>query len=263
METNQLEGKVILVVGGTTGIGFSAAKAIIKAGGRVVCLGRNPESAQMAADALGDAGLVRTGDATDPQAVPGMLAAADEKWGRADGLYHVAGGSGRAFGDGPLHEVTDQGWEVTIRLNLSSVFYSNRAAIQWFLEKGCPGSILNTGSVLGFSPSPKYFTTHAYATTKAAIEGLSMTAAARYAENGIRVNVLAPALVETPMARRAASDNTILNFIRTKQPLDGGRIGKPEDLDEAAVFFLSDASRFVTGQVLYVDGGWRISEGQY
>ncbi|MBE7538543.1 MAG: SDR family oxidoreductase [Opitutaceae bacterium] len=75
-------------------------------------------------------------------------------------------------------------------------------------------------------------------------------------------SAIAPALVETPMAKRAAGDDRILGFIRTKQPLDGGRIGRPDDCDGAAVFLLSDAARFVTGQVLAVDGGWCLSEGQ-
>ena len=79
----------------------------------------------------------------------------------------------------------------------------------------------------------------------------------------IRINVLAPALVETPMAQRAAKDDLILDFIKTKQPLDGGRIGQPHDLNGAAIYFMSDYSRFTTGQVLAVDGGWSISEGQY
>ena len=75
--------------------------------------------------------------------------------------------------------------------------------------------------------------------------------------------MIAPALVATPMSRRAQNDKEILKFIRTKQPLDGGRIGRPEDLDAAAVYFMSDESRFVTGQVFAVDGGWCVSDGQY
>jgi NAD(P)-dependent dehydrogenase (short-subunit alcohol dehydrogenase family) len=75
--------------------------------------------------------------------------------------------------------------------------------------------------------------------------------------------VLAPALVETPMAQRAAEDNAIQQFIKTKQPLDGGRIGIPSDLEQAAVYFLGDGSKFTTGQVLSIDGGWSISEGQF
>ena len=78
----------------------------------------------------------------------------------------------------------------------------------------------------------------------------------------IRCNVLAPALVETPMAQRAAQDTTIQTYIKTKQPLDGGRIGQPSDLDGAVVYFMSDASKFTTGQVLAVDGGWTVNEGE-
>ena len=116
------------------------------------------------------------------------------------------------------------------------------------------------GSVLGFSPSPKYFATHAYATSKAALVGMTASMAAYYAPHQIRFNLIAPALTETPMAQRAAENTEIMTFIQQKQPLDGGRIGKPTDLDAAAVFFLSDQSRFVTGQVLAVDGGWSVTD---
>ncbi len=119
------------------------------------------------------------------------------------------------------------------------------------------------GSVLGYSPSPRYFVTHAYAATKSAIIGFSQSIAAYYAQNNIRINVLAPALVETPMSQRASGDEAIMGFVKTKQPLDGGRNGQPADLDGAAVYFMSDYSKFTTGQVLSVDGGWAISEGQY
>jgi NAD(P)-dependent dehydrogenase (short-subunit alcohol dehydrogenase family) len=166
------------------------------------------------------------------------------------------------MGDGPLHEVTDEGLRATLELNLHSIMLSNRAALQQFLADGRGGAILNMGSVLGCSPSPEFFATHAYAAAKAAVVGFTKSAAAYYAPHNIRLNVLAPALVETPMARRAAGDERIQKFIAAKQPLDGGRIGQPEDCDGAAVFLLSDAARFVTGQVLAVDGGWSVSEGQ-
>jgi NAD(P)-dependent dehydrogenase (short-subunit alcohol dehydrogenase family) len=122
--------------------------------------------------------------------------------------------------------------------------------------------VVNCGSVLGFSPSPHFFATHAYAASKAALIGLTRASAAHYAAQGIRFNVLAPGLVATPMSRRAQGDEAVRAFIRTKQPLDGGRIGQPEDLDAAAVWLLSDAGRFVTGQVIAIDGGWTVSEGQ-
>jgi NAD(P)-dependent dehydrogenase (short-subunit alcohol dehydrogenase family) len=158
--------------------------------------------------------------------------------------------------------MTLEGWNTTFQLNLTSAMLSNQAAVRIFLEQGTGGAILNMGSVLGFSPSPEYFATHAYAATKSAIIGFSKSIAAYYAKNNIRVNVIAPALVETPMALRAAQDDTIQAFIQTKQPLDGGRIGQPRDLDGACCFLMSDQAGFITGQVLTVDGGWTISEGQ-
>jgi NAD(P)-dependent dehydrogenase (short-subunit alcohol dehydrogenase family) len=257
-----LPGKVIVIIGGTTGLGLSAARACVAAGARVVVTGRNPESIATAAAALGDAGATLAGDATDSAHAPAAIALAQERFGGFHGLYHVAGGSGRRHGDGPLHEITDAGLRATLELNLHSVIYSNRAAVRQFLAQGGGGTILNMGSVLGWSPSPAFFATHTYAAAKAAIVGFTQSTAAYYAPHQIRLNVLAPALVETPMARRAAGDETILKFIATKQPLDGGRIGRPDDCDAAAVYFLSDASRFVTGQVLAIDGGWTVSEGQ-
>lgn len=260
--SGRLAGKSIVVVGGTTGLGLSAAQAFVREKAGVVVVGRNPESAQAAETALGDGGLALVGDAADPATVESAIDLAVRKNGTFDGLYHVAGGSGRKFGDGPLHEITDDGWQATVELNLTSLFYSNRAAVRRFLRENTAGTILNMGSVLGWSPSPTFFTTHAYATSKAAIVGLTKSSAAYYAGRNIRFNVLAPALVATPMSRRAQENDDIMEFIRTKQPLDGGRIGEPEDLDSAAVFFMSDESRFVTGQVLAVDGGWTVSEGQ-
>jgi len=257
-----LKGKSIVVVGGTTGLGLSAAKAFVRAGACVVVLGRNEESLQSALVELGSESLGLAADATGPEAAPQAIDLAVRNFGRLDGLYHVAGGSGRKFGDGPLHEITDEGWDYTLRLNLTSVMTSNRGAVRQFLAQNSGGSILNMGSVLGWSPSARFFATHAYAAAKSAIVGFTKSVAAHYAPHGIRCNVVAPALVETPMAQRAAGDEKILAFIETKQPLDGGRIGQPSDLDAAAIFFMSDGSKFATGQVLAVDGGWTVSEGQ-
>lgn len=257
-----LAGKRIALIGGTAGLGLSAAKAFLAAGARVVAVGLKPENVASAQRELGDTAFALQGDATQPETAVAAVARAVSAWGGLDGLYHVAGGSGRRWGDGPLHELTDEGWDATLKLNLTSMFYSNRAAIRQFLAQGRGGSVLNMGSVLGYSPSPGFFATHAYASAKAGIIGLTKTCAAHYASHSIRLNVLAPALVETPMAQRAANDAAILSFIKTKQPLDGGRIGQASDLDAAAVYFLSDAAKFTTGQVLAVDGGWSVSEGQ-
>ncbi|HSP42046.1 MAG TPA: SDR family oxidoreductase [Luteolibacter sp.] len=263
--TARLTGKHIVIIGGTTGLGLSAARAMVAEGANVVVVGRNPDSARDAQAALHaiDPGKAHamTGDAVAAETAENAISRCMELFGGFDGLYHVAGGSGRSFGDGPLHEVTEDGIDRTLDLNLKSVILSNRAAVRSFLARGVPGAILNMGSVLGYSPSPRHFSTHIYAAAKAAIIGFTKSAAARYATDDIRFNVIAPALVETPMAKRAAENDEILGFIRHKQPLDGGRIGKPEDLDALAVCLLSDGGRYITGQVIAVDGGWSVSEG--
>ncbi|MEM7264078.1 MAG: SDR family oxidoreductase, partial [Planctomycetota bacterium] len=239
------------------------AMACAREGARVVVVGRDAGRAAAAEEALGSGHRALTGDATDPATAERAIACAIDELGGFDGLYHVAGGSGRRFGDGPLHELTDEGLRATFDLNFNSLVYSNRAAVRALLDEKKPGSILNMGSVLAGSPSPRYFATSAYAATKAAIEGFTRSSAAYYASSGIRFNVVAPALTETKMASRATSDDAIEKFVCSKQPLDGGRVGRPDDVDAAAVYFLSPASGFVTGQVLKVDGGWALSEGQY
>lgn len=255
---SQLTNKHIVIIGGTTGIGLSAAKAFITEGARVVIVGRNETTVGTAGTALGNACRTLVGDATDSATAKNAIALCVSAFGSFDGLYHVAGGSGRKMGDGPLHELSLEGWDKTLQLNLTSLMLSNQAAVNHFLENKKGGTILNMGSVLGFSPSPQYFSTHAYAATKAAIIGFSKSVAAYYAKDNIRINVIAPGLVETPMAQRAAKDEEILAFIHQKQPLDGGRIGKPEDLDALAVYFMGEGSKFTTGQVVAVDGGWSV-----
>jgi NAD(P)-dependent dehydrogenase (short-subunit alcohol dehydrogenase family) len=255
----QLENKNIVIIGGTTGLGLSAAKAFVVNGANVIVVGRNDDSVTQAKNRLGNNAAAISGDATHPDTAINAIDLCIQKFGRFDGLYHVAGGSGRKMGDGPLHELTLDGWNKTMELNLTSLMLSNQAAIKKFLETKKAGTILNMGSVLGYSPSPQFFSTHAYAAAKAAIIGFTKSIAAYYAKNNIRINVIAPALVETPMAQRAANDEVILNFIKTKQPLDGGRIGQPEDLDGLAIYFMSEQSKFTTGQVIAVDGGWTVA----
>jgi NAD(P)-dependent dehydrogenase (short-subunit alcohol dehydrogenase family) len=187
----------------------------VAAGAAVVVVGRDEARCRAAVELLGPQARTYTGDAVDPSTSQHAIQLAADSFGGFHALYHVAGGSGRARGDGPLGELTDEGWHYTLRWNLDSLFYANRAAVRHFLAAGQPGSILK------------------------------------------------PALVDTPMAKRAATDPDIMRYVATKQPLDGGRIGCGQDVDSAVVFFLSDESRFVTGQVLAVDGGWMVSDGQY
>ena len=139
------------------------------------------------------------------------VTAAVERFGRIDGLFSVAGGSGRRFGDGPIHTVTGDAWEATAALNLRTQVLVCAAVTRQMLDQapndsGTRGSILLMGSVTTSDPAPELFATHAYAAAKGALTALMTTMAATYAPDGIRVNIVAPSLTRTPMAQRAATD---------------------------------------------------------
>jgi NAD(P)-dependent dehydrogenase (short-subunit alcohol dehydrogenase family) len=260
MRLTGMENQCIVVVGGTTGMGLAAAQSFAEAGARVLVTGRDAQHAAEAIRLIGTGSEYLVADALLEGSAEKAIEQCRSVFGDFTGLYHVAGGSGRKWGDGPLHEMTLAGWQKTIDWNLTSLMLSNRAAIQQFIKDRKGGAILNMGSVLGYSPSPGHFTTHAYAAAKSAVIGFSKSLAAAYAANNIRVNVIAPALIETPMSQRAVTDPVILQFLKKKQPLDGGRAGIPEDVNGAAMLLLSEAGKFITGQVIAVDGGWTVSE---
>jgi NAD(P)-dependent dehydrogenase (short-subunit alcohol dehydrogenase family) len=248
-----------IVVTGATGIAGATARRLAAAG-RGVFIVSNDGQAQSLAAELGDrAAGAFTADLRREEEAEAAFAAAASALGGIDALVAVAGGSGRRAGDGPLHEIPLSGWDATLALNLTTTFLSVREALRVFLAARTPGSIVLTTSVLGFSPSPQYFTTHAYAAAKAAICGLARTLAAAYAAEGIRVNAVAPGLVRTPMARRAAEDAEVLAFAALKQPLARGMID-PDDVAAACCFALDAAQ--LTGQVIALDGGWTVSEGR-
>jgi NAD(P)-dependent dehydrogenase (short-subunit alcohol dehydrogenase family) len=241
----RLRDKRCLIIGGTGGIGLAAARRFAEEHASLVVTGLTTEEAAAAQATLASLGRVFTlaCDATDPHEVEQLLARTLEVLG-------------------PLHECSDDGWRHTLDLNLTGTFLTNRAAVRHFLASKQPGVILNMASVLALAPSPHHFETCAYAASKGGVVALSRLAAARYAADGIRVNVLAPGLIDTPMAARACGDEAILHFLRSKQPLAGGP-GAPADCADAAVFLCSDEARLITGAVLPVDGGWCVSEGQY
>jgi NAD(P)-dependent dehydrogenase (short-subunit alcohol dehydrogenase family) len=262
--TPRLKDKRCVIVGGTTGLGLAAAQRFLAEGANLIVAGRSVDKGAAAVAELGGASRVQffACDAADAMQVQLLFEHVIDWLGGLDVLYHVAGISGRRHGDGPLHECTDEGWQTTLDVNLRSVFLSNRAAVRHWLERKQPGVILNMASVLAFAPSPRYFDTYAYAATKGGIIAMSTESAARYAADKIRINVIAPGLIDTPMAARACHDEAIRHFLRTKQPLREGP-GRPEDCADAAVFLCSDEARFITGIVLPVDGGWRLSDGQH
>ncbi|WZO96928.1 SDR family oxidoreductase [Isosphaeraceae bacterium EP7] len=272
----RLQGLGCLVVGGTSGIGLATARRFVEEGARVVVVGRSRASAEAAAAWLVDEGKSSgqrcevfglAADVNDEPRVEAIFGETLERLsGRLDVLFHVAGVSGRRFGDGPLHECSAEGWDVVLGTNTRGVFLTNRAAVrqmskQSIDESGLRGTILNMGSVLSWSPSPDLFSTYAYAASKGAIQAMTICAAAKYAPERIRFNMIAPALIDTPMASRAINDPVIRDYLRTKQPIADGP-GTVDDCAEAALYLCEPASRFVTGTILPVDGGWCISEGR-
>ena len=260
-------GRVCLVTG-STGIAAAAARALAAEGGAVFVVSRTEEHARSLAASISDAGGRAAWGVADLSVEADADAAVADcvaRFGRLDAVYNVAGISGRRFGDGALHELTIEGWETVMRANATSTFLVCRAAVRQMLGQepradGERGAILNMSSVLASAPSPEHFGTHGYAASKGAIEAFSRSVAATYAAQRIRVNVIAPALVATPMSTRAQSDPAILRHLERRQPLAGGPI-QADDLVGTALYLLGDDARMVTGQVIAVDGGWSVSEG--
>jgi NAD(P)-dependent dehydrogenase (short-subunit alcohol dehydrogenase family) len=255
-----LQGK-ILIVTGSTGIGAAAALQAAAGGARLLIATGDPESGwELARDTGAE---VWVGDLTRPESAGSVLSQCLSKFGRVDALFNVAGLSGRRFGDGPAHECTDEGWEVTLSHNLGIMFHMCRAVIGRMLEQevgesGIRGAILNMGSVLAEAPEPHHFATHAYAAAKGAVTAITRSMASYYAPHRIRVNALAPGLVRTPGSRPIEDRAELLEWIRKKQPLTAGMIDS-QDVASAAIFLLSEEARSITGEVLAVDAGWKIS----
>ncbi len=246
----------VVLITGSTGIAAAAAERASAEGASVFVVSRTADHARALAERL-DGAAWAAADLTDETQVDDAVTAAMERFGRIDGCFSVAGGSGRRFGDGRIHELTAEGWDRTLELNLRSQALVARAVTRAMLA-GSGGSIVLVSSVLALRPVPELFGTHAYAAAKGAIISLATTMAAAYAADHIRVNVVAPSLTATPMSQRAADDAATVDFARRKQPLVEGFLA-PDDIAHAAIYLLSDESRAVTGQVLTIDGGWSVT----
>lgn len=261
---DRLSGRGIIVTG-ASGIAAASARRFAAEGARVAVISRTASSSHELVDDITTAGGLAQAFPADLTDVPAAQAAAEAAidWlERVDGLFNVAGGSGRRLGDGPLHELSAEAFEATMRLNATTHVTMSAPVLRAMLrqdpdEHGQRGAIVNMGSVLATRPVPELFATHAYAAAKGAIAALTTTTAAYYAGSGIRVNLLTPALTVSRMSERAAADEATQAFSRRKQPLSGGFI-PAADVAEAAVYLLSPEARAVTGQTIAVDGGWSV-----
>jgi NAD(P)-dependent dehydrogenase (short-subunit alcohol dehydrogenase family) len=256
----------VILITGSTGIAAETAKLAAREGASVFIASRTEEHCKKLADEIraggGKCGF-HAADLADTAAAGLILERCLETFGRLDSLYNVAGISGRRWGDGPLHECSEEGWNATMDTNVKSMFLMCRAALRHFLAQpvsasGLRGNILNMASVLAWSPQSRFFATHAYAASKGAIIAMSKAMASYYAPHKIRVNVIAPALIRTPMSQRAQADEELKAFMRHKQPLTGGIIDAVE-VARASVFLLSNDARVITGDVLTVDAGWTVT----
>jgi NAD(P)-dependent dehydrogenase (short-subunit alcohol dehydrogenase family) len=228
----------VLVCGAAGGIGAACVAAAQRAGHQVTGVDRPAF------------------DITVPDGAGRAVAHAVERLGGLDGVVHAVGMSGRRLGDGPVSACTDQAWAEVHRVNLESTFRLLRAALPVLADGGNGGSIVVVGSALARSLD-RDFLTAAYATSKAAVETLVRLAAFEGTASGVRVNVVAPALVDTPMAGRALAAPAVVARLPELMPL-GGRATDPAAVAEAVAWLLSPASAQITGAVIPVDGGWTL-----
>jgi NAD(P)-dependent dehydrogenase (short-subunit alcohol dehydrogenase family) len=249
--------KQVLLVTGSSGIAAATAR-LWASQNSVFVVGIDEVECQSLVSGFASGGFA-VADLRNEGAVRTAISAGFEKFGRIDAVFNVAGISARRAGDGPLHECKTEAWHAVIDVNATGTFLVCREILAVWRKNTQAGVILNTGSVLARHPQPKHFATVAYAASKGAVEAMSLAAAAYYAPYGIRINVIAPGLVRTPMSARAQSDPQITQYISHKQPLARDML-KPEDIANTACFLLGPESSSITGQIITVDGGWTVSE---
>jgi len=246
-----LEGKVGLVTGGATGIGLGCAQAIVDGGGKVMICARRREVLEAAAKQLGDNAAWVVADVCDDASMDASVAATVERFGKLDLAVNSAG-TGAA---GPILDLTTEQFEAAIQTNLTGVFRSMRAQGRAMREAG-GGSIVNISSIAG-TQTHRWMSP--YCASKAAVNMLSMCAADELGEYDIRVNVVQPGVVRTPMAAMLTDNDISLQEYLRLMPIS--RVGKPEDVGNLVAFLLSDDASWITGQVIGVNGGQSVRKG--
>jgi NAD(P)-dependent dehydrogenase (short-subunit alcohol dehydrogenase family) len=245
-----------ILVTGSSGIAEAVVRKACQSGMHVTFVGIDATQVSDLADRTGATGILC--DLRDEAAVEAMFA----DIGGIDAVIHIAGGSGRSYGDGPLSTVTLDAWKQTFDLNLTTAFLVTREAVRMLERNKTGGSITLTGTALAFHPEPDRFATAAYMAAKSAITGLVNHTASKYAESGIRVNAVLPGLTRTPMSIRAQENPEICTYVQRRQPLTKGFV-EADAIADALLFFASDAAASITGQQLAVDGGWSLGGLQH
>jgi len=243
----RFDGKVALVTGAGSGIGAAIALDLAASGATVVVADLRQEVAQKVVDrivAAGGKAVAAGGDVSDPAVVQALVARAVS----LGGLHLLVNNAGIGGPSAPTGDYPLDGWHQVIGVNLNAVFYGLRFGIPAMLASG-GGSIVNMASILG---SVAFATAPAYVAAKHAVLGLTKTAAAEYAAQGIRVNAVGPAFIDTPLL--AGFDEAARNWLISKHPV--GRLGRSEEVSALTLFLLSDQASFITGSYHLADGGY-------
>lgn len=244
-----LEGKVAIVTGGTFGIGRATVMALVKRGAKVAVADWIEEDSVLKEIAvLGGTGIFIKCDVSKNSGVEAMISQTIKTFGKIDIAVNNAGIEGASA---PTHECTEENWDKTININLKGVWFCMKHEIPFMLKQG-KGAIVNVASVAGLIGFPGL---PAYVVSKHGIIGLTKTAALENAKLGIRINAVCPGVIRTAMIDRVTGkDKMVEKQYESMEPV--GRMGSPEEVAEAIVWLCSDASSFVTGHAMAVDGGW-------
>jgi NAD(P)-dependent dehydrogenase (short-subunit alcohol dehydrogenase family) len=249
--TTELQGKVALVTGGTSGIGRETAVLFAKSGAKVVISGRREAEGNETLDLIRDAGgngLFVKGDVSKASDVQTLVQKSVDKFGRLDLAFNNAGIEGTWV---PIVEQAEEDWDRVIAINLKGTWLCLKYELQQMLKQGGGGAIVNMSSIAGLMGSAGAGT---YIASKHGVIGLTKTAALENARNGIRVNAVCPAVIETDMGDRIFGEPEINKRAIALHPI--GRFGKPIEVAEAVLWMCSDRASFMTGQNLVLDGGF-------